>query len=505
MNTKHRKKPVALMSATAAGRAKFPLRPAGSSSAAAPNYASGAAAQSPSAGAKGLNLQSLVSAANAWREYYNPLRALTLVRAVSLIEAAQRGMFAELQWLYSKIEGSDATLMALIERRTSALIALDHNFKTLPADKLPPGASATLAEDQAAALRHAYDGLDNLREAIEFLALASFRGFSHLEKIYDEPAKRRNGETASADTPTHRHTDTSSLRIVHLEPVEQWHWVRPRRYGPWLYNAAATQTVLGQPVDAARFIIREAPRPINRVALIAFIRKSLSQKDWDAFIEIFGLPGAVVIGPPGVPQGSETLYQTAAENVAKSASGYLPNGSSVEFSDAPRGASPFREHLRYHEEQLILAGTGGLLTMLAQSGSGTLAGSAHQETFEIIAKAEALKLSEVFQKQFDAETLERHFPGQPRLAYFEIAANQETDVSTIVDHAAKLSQAGYRVQRDALAEKTGYDLELKGPSAGPLSAGPPSPGPVGRGSRRAVTVEPDGPVAPDLDEKGNAS
>src|SRR6266849_9127611 len=114
---KHRKKPVTLMSATAAGRApvlrsnpateggKFPLRPAGPSAAAA--YTSGAAAPTPSvgAGAKGLNLQSLVSAANAWREYYNPLRALTLVRAVSLIEAAQRGMFAELQWLYSKIEG----------------------------------------------------------------------------------------------------------------------------------------------------------------------------------------------------------------------------------------------------------------------------------------------------------------------------------------------------------------------------------------------------------------
>jgi len=504
------------MRATAPGRAQSPLRPAGSSDADGRGYAPSAPAQSPGvaasgapaptpavgAGAKGLNLQSLVSAANAWREYYNPLRALTLVRAVSLIEAAQRGMFAELQWLYSKIEGADATLMALIERRTSALIALDHNFKTLPADKLPPGATPAMAEDQAAALRDAYDGLDNLREAIEFLALASFRGFSHLEKIYDADRAEipAPGEGTRPSDTVGRVPSPGALRIVHLEPVEQWHWVRPRRYGPWLYNAAATQTVRGQPVDPARFIIRETPRPINRVALIAFIRKSLSQKDWDAFIEIFGLPGAVVIGPPGVPPGSETLYQTAAENVAKSASGYLPNGSSVEFSDAPRGSNPFREHLRYHEEQLILAGTGGLLTMLAQSGSGTLAGSAHQETFEIIAKAEALKLSEVFQKQFDTETLERRFPGQPRLAYFEIAANQETDVSTIVDHAAKLSQAGYRVQRDALAEKTGYDLEPKGPSAGP-----PSAGPVGRGSRRAATVEPDSPVAPDLDQKGNAS
>src|SRR5712692_5220626 len=225
---KHRKKPVALMSATAAGRApvlrsspateggKFPLRPAGSSAAAAPNYASGAAAQSPSAGAKGLNLQTLVSAANAWREYYNPLRALTLARAVSLIEAAQRGMFAELQWLYSKIEGSDATLMALIERRTSALIALDHNFKTLPADKIPPGATETMAEDQAAALRDAYDGLDNLREAIEFLALASFRGFSHLEKIYDaDPAEIPTpGEGTRPSDIVGRVPSPGALRIV---------------------------------------------------------------------------------------------------------------------------------------------------------------------------------------------------------------------------------------------------------------------------------------------------
>src|SRR6266571_641266 len=229
---KHRKKPVAIMSATAVGRAKLSLRPAGSSAPAAPNYASGAAAPTPSvgaAGAKGLNLQSLVSAANAWREYYNPLRALTLVRAVSLIEAAQRGMFAELQWLYSKIEGADATLMALIERRTSALIALDHNFKTVPADNFPPGATATMAEDQAAALRDAYDRLDNLREAIEFLALASFRGFSHLEKIYDgadAAAAAAVAEVGTAGPGGPPASAGSPLRVTHLEPVEQWHWVR---------------------------------------------------------------------------------------------------------------------------------------------------------------------------------------------------------------------------------------------------------------------------------------
>ena len=35
---------------------------------------------------------------NAWREYVNPLRGMTLERIVQLIEQGERGSFADLQW-----------------------------------------------------------------------------------------------------------------------------------------------------------------------------------------------------------------------------------------------------------------------------------------------------------------------------------------------------------------------------------------------------------------------
>jgi hypothetical protein len=80
----------------------------------------------------------------------------------------------------------------------------------------------------------------------------------------------------------------------------------------------------------------------------------------------------------------------------------LPNGSDVKFPSETRGNQPFLERLSRLDEELVLAGTGGKLTMLAESGSGTLAGNAQADGFADIAAAEALEISEVFQKQFDA-------------------------------------------------------------------------------------------------------
>ena len=42
------------------------------------------------------------------------------------------------------------------------------------------------------------------------------------------------------------------------------------------------------------------------------------------------------------------------------------------------GKPPFREHLDYLDRQITMVGTGGLLTMLAEPGSGTLAGGVSQ-------------------------------------------------------------------------------------------------------------------------------
>lgn len=375
-----------------------------------------------------------VAAANLWRDSYNPLRGLTISRAVSLLEEGERGAYADLQWTYRFIEMQDATLGALIERRTSAIQKMDWDIKVR--DKIPAGKEA-IAKRQEEALRDAYERIGNLSEAFERLAMATFRGFAHLEMIQDEEG-----------------------HVTELSCVDQWFWCREGTYGKWTLNENAKFGVnQGEEVPLPRFILREVARPVNRVALIAFIRKNLSQKDWDGFIETYGVPAVFVIMPDNVPTEKEDDYLQAAEDVTSDARGVLPGGSEIKTVDnGARGNNPFKEHLEYQDSQIVMRGTGGLLTMLAQSGSGTLAGNAHAETFEEIAKAEAAEISEILRKHFDKRVLEAVTPGEPAYAYFELAANEETDTGAIVRDVRDLAAAGFRVPPAWIQEKTGYEV-----------------------------------------------
>ena len=140
-----------------------------------------------------------------------------------------------------------------------------------------------MADDMASCLKDAYGKIDNLYEAIEWLELGAFRGYAHLEKIYANPG-------------------TADLTVEHLEPVEQWHWTRKSMYAEWEYVAAATQTNIGVPINYEQFVIHEVRRPLDRVALVLWMRANLCEKNWDAFIEIYGVPHWLVFMPPNVPK-----------------------------------------------------------------------------------------------------------------------------------------------------------------------------------------------------------
>ena len=149
-------------------------------------------------------------------------------------------------------------------------------------------------------------------------------------------------------------------------------------------------------------------------------------KDWDGYLEIYGIPSLFFVGPPGATTEKEKLYAEIAEQLASAGRGYLPNGTTVtHVNGGGAGRAPFADHLQYLDRQIALLGTGGLLTMLAESGSGTLAGTAHQDAFNQIAQADAAAISEAFQRDFDAPLLAEAFPGWPAEAYFEISIKKE--------------------------------------------------------------------------------
>jgi len=394
-----------------------------------------------------VNTKRLVTAANRYRDQYNPLRSLTITRAVSLLEAGQRGEFADLQWAYRSVERRDEDLIALIERRTNAIQQMDYDIKVI--DERTAAARGirydpNLAESQAATLRAAYERIENVYEAIEAMSMACFREFAICQFTAGDQVARPGAATR-------------------IEPLDQWNLLRDGLAGEWYWNPEARSTTAKSVGDANRldpqfFLIRTWPRPLDEIAFIKFVRASMSRKDWDAFIEIYGIPAWIVTMPDNIPADKAEDYKAAAQAVAEGGSGALPFGSTATAADQPRGVNPFRDHLDYLSQKLILAGTGGLLTMLAAPGSGTLAGGAHMEAFEIVARGEARKISEIFQRQFDRVVLNAAFPNQPRLAYFDIAANEEQDVGEILDHAVKIKAAGGEPDWNQLSEKTGYTI-----------------------------------------------
>ena len=387
-----------------------------------------------------------------WRAQYNPLRGLSLRLAVAMLEQGERGNYARLQWLFRYLEKRNPTLRGVLQRRQATMTRLDWDIR-VRSDAANAASPKSLAARQAAALREAYERVANLREAVTFLALAEFRGYAHLERHFDARG-----------------------RTVRLEPVPQWFWARLGPDAPWQYNAEA-RPGLPMPQDPTiseeRFIWREVESPVDEIALIAHIRQALSQKDWDAFVETYGLPPLFIELPPEVPAEREEEYQAMAEAIIGDARGTMPNGTRVQTVDAgSRGQNPFAEHLRYQDEQIVLAATSGKLTALAQPGTGTLAGSAHQDAFDDITEAEAVVLSEVFQHQFDAPLLAQEFPGQPQLAYFELALTRDVDPTTVVNQALSLAKAGYEIDPAELSEKTGNTLKLRDYALLPLPKAP---------------------------------
>jgi phage gp29-like protein len=398
----------------------------------------------------------LVRASNRWRDNYNPLRGLVIGKVIAILEAAERGDFAELQLTMRKIEKRYPVLKGLKSRRLAALEKLDWDIKV--PNELPQGATAAQAEAQRKYLRSRYELVGNLTDAIGFLVSAEFRGYAILQK--------------------HRIADGSANDGA----VGELHWLpqevfsRNGTFGDFYYNQNSMfgigldtcAAVLGEqnrigsevlPRDG--FVIRENQDPLYEIALIAFVNWAMGRKDWAAFTEIFGLPNGVAIMPANIPPGKEDDYRIAAERVADGISGALPNGSDIKFPTASvRGEAPFKSFCDAQDSDVVLAGTGGRLSMLTAEKGGMGDGPAkqHGDAFDDIAQADARRINSILQQDFDKIELAAEFPGAPALAYFELSAIEEEDASDVADRVQKLEAVGLETDPAEVGEKLGLKL-----------------------------------------------
>ena len=358
-----------------------------------------------------------------------PLRELEwdpMRRVVSLLEAAEgRGDWPRLQWLTRTVERRWALLGALVARRVGAVGRMPWRVRALE-----DSAVAALAAQR---LGEAYGRLE-VGAVVRHLCMATFRGYAHVEVVGD-------GQGG----------------VARLQPVPQWHFAREGADGPWRYLPEPDRTDLGLELEPGRWFVREVERPVNTVALMAFVRHGLGRKDWDAWVETYGIPPLVVELPPDVPSDQLEKYQEMAEAIVGDLRGTMPSGAKVHnIGSDTRQSQPFGDYLAGIEREVVLAATGGLLTMLNEAtGLGSGQSAAHQDAFESLAANEAAEIAALIAGELD-ERLSGDSEGRAR---FCIEWEDVDDLDALADRVLKLSQAGFQADAGELSERLGLTLK----------------------------------------------
>ena len=79
---------------------------------------------------------------------------------------------------------------------------------------------------------------------------------------------------------------------------------------------------------------------------------------------------------------------------------------------------------------------------------------------QMVAQSRAAAISETFQRQFDAEVLEREHPGEPALVYFDLSPSEDTDVDGLVKNVVSLAGAGWKAAEHAQKHRA-HDLRRR--------------------------------------------
>ena len=368
------------------------------------------------------------------REQQNDLPWLTPERAVELYEDYRAGNYAEIQLVWEQLEDYDETLFTVLAKRQRTLAAMPWQVSIDAAAVGDDPAKQQLAEAQQEFLNKALLAVENLEEALVHLGMADFRGVAALE-ITGNATRQR------------------------WEVIEPWNLARPARRGPWLYNEKADPCYTSlETLDATRCIIREE-RPIDLPVMFLIVDKMHAIKGWDTFLDVFGSPSIFLELPPATSEQKALEYDRRVQQIVSDGRGTIPSGSKFQTVETHADNSQsFEARAKWCREAIITIATGGLLTVEAQSGSGTLAGNAHADSFTELVSGTAAAISNVVNVQWARPLLQKAFPGQRIYAYFTMAAEPADDRAEQAQLIATLAGAGYKAAAEAVSEMAGFEV-----------------------------------------------
>ena len=288
------------------------------------------------------------------------------------------------------------------------------------------------AQRQKNALEEFYHSVNGLQQSFGQLASAMFYGYAHLQYIEDSWGRR-------------------------FEFIPQRYWVRPGELNQWQFNPQCYIGVdTGESVEDETLVVMEHRYPILFPAARASFERNHAKITWDNHMDRYGSAPAIINAPKDASPAVMDAMERACEQLKSGASIVLPPESPA----APLNASNINENyflsrINMADKDQVRFVMAGTLTVLNESGSGTLAGSAHTDSWNAVVSAVCSKVAEAFNTAISPLILG---DGEP-LARLHITFDTVQTPLQKAEEIAALADGGVRPEKTEIEEKIGMSIE----------------------------------------------
>lgn len=225
---------------------------------------------------------------------------------------------------------------------------------------------------------------------------------------------------------------------------------------------------------------------LARVAVVAYMFKSYTVRDWHTFMDVFGMP--IRLGRYGKDATEPEIQKLrqAVTNIAADAAGLIPDTMSIEFIEAAKtagGDQLFRGSAEWWDKQISKVVLGQ--TMTSEDGSSLAQAKVHNDVRLDIAQADARQLCAAINRDLVRAYVDLNFGAQERYPSISLTIDEPEDLRATAEVIEILVKNGVPVPVWWVREKFGIpeahdgDELLGAPKPPAIEPPPPPPGDEG--------------------------
>lgn len=360
-----------------------------------------------------------------WAQCINPLYGLTQREIESMLQTARLGNDATLQIAYELIEQTMPIFGICIDKRVSQLTDLSWHVE------------GTQAEQVEKALRDcdAKQAFDSVQNAIEHLALYSFRGRACVKPFFDADGLR-------------------------LKVLNNWNVLLKNNRLYWNPEALMAPGADLQEIPESEILFCTTKRPIDLPGILIYLRQNVGETKWAQFVERQGIPQVLLTAPEGTPETALGQWTYRAQQIFNGGSGVLPPGAKVDELTAARGQDPFSEFCRHQMEMVAILATGGSLnTIGGATGLGSNLAEVQNDQFMKLVRRDIRILEKTMTKLCQWTARKIGVSPDDLLFKFDVDDDQTKEV---LETAERMKALGASVDVEKVKALIRYDVTKDG-------------------------------------------